>query len=300
MHKTARFGNEALEFISGCKPDQPFCLSLSFNAVHARDKEAREYPPDDRDAQLYDDKQMPVPPLATDEAWRRLPSDMQECEGRVRWKLRFDTPEKTQAILRDYYRLITGVDREVGRIVEALENAKLADNTVIVFTSDNGYALGDRGMADKWFMYEEDIRVPLVVVDPRLSSSLRGRTVDAMTLNVDIPPTLLELAGVSVPSSMQGRSLMPMIEDNRTPKDWRTDFFYEHHFSGAVSIPSTEGVRTEQFAYLRWIDANPVGEELYDLRSDPLEEKNLVNDPAYASTLDSLRKRWAVLKEQAK
>jgi arylsulfatase A-like enzyme len=298
-HKTAKFGNEALEFIAGCTPKQPFCLSISFNAVHARDGQPREFWPDARDERLYDDVTMPVPPLATDEAWRRLPSFVQECEGRIRWKRRFDTPEKMQSILRDYYRLITGVDREVGRIIEALQSAELADNTVIIFTSDNGFVLGDRGMADKWFMYEEDIRIPLVVYDPRLPKMLEGRTNDAIVLNVDIAPTLLELAHVPIPESMQGRSLVPIVEQNETPKNWRTSFFYEHHYSGAADIPSIEGVRTEHMAYMRWVDAKPVVEELYDLDRDPLEEKNVVADPQYQTQLDDFRKQWTMLKEQS-
>ncbi len=299
-HKTARFGNEALEFLSGCTPGKPFCLSLSFNAPHARDGQPREYPPDPRDEHLYDGLLMPVPPLATDEAFRRLPPFVQDSEGRKRWKRRFDTPNRAQSTIRDYYRLITGIDREVGRIVEALEHGKLSENTVILFTSDNGYALGDRGMADKWFMYEEDVRIPLIVYEPRQPRASRGRKIEAMTLNVDFAPTLLDLAGLPIPASMQGRSLLPVLENDRTPKDWRTDFFYEHHFSGPAAIPASEGVRTEDWAYMRWTDAKPLVEELYDLRSDPREVANLVNDPMFAKELDTLRARWATLKEESK
>ncbi|HEX4149484.1 MAG TPA: sulfatase/phosphatase domain-containing protein, partial [Pirellulales bacterium] len=247
----------------------------------------------------YDEVTMPVPPLATDEAFRRLPSFVQESEGRRRWQRRFDTPERNQSILRDYYRLITGLDREVGRIVAALESSKLAENTVILFTSDNGYALGDRGMADKWYMYDEDIRIPLIVYDPRLPSRLHGRQEDAMVLNVDFAPTLLDLAKAPIPSTMQGRSLVPFIENKPVPDDWRTEYFYEHDFGGGAKIPSVEGVRTKDWAYMRWVDAKPVVEELYDLRTDPLEEKNLVNDPAAAKMLESLRARWATLKKQS-
>lgn len=299
-HKTARFGDEAIEFIAGCTREQPFCLSLSFNAPHARDGQPREYPPDGRDAELYDDVTMPVSPLANDVAFRKLPLFVQTSEGRKRWQRRFSTPEQAQSILRDYYRLVTGIDREVGRIVAALEHAKLAEKTVIIFTSDNGYALGDRGLADKWFMYEEDIRVPLIVFDPRLSGGRRGRKVAAMALNVDLAPTLLDLAGLAPRASMQGRSLVPLLQYEQPPADWRTDFFYEHHFFGAVSIPAVEGVRSQRWAYMRWTDAQPVVEELYDLAADPLETKNLASDPAVREQLDLLRARWAVLKEQAR
>ncbi len=289
-HKTARFGNEALEFLGGCTKEKPFCLSLSFNAVHARDGKPREFEPDPRDEELYANVTIPVPKLATDEAFKRLPESVQKSEGRKRWGWRFDSPEKTQRILRDYYRLITGVDREVGRIVAELELRGLAGNTVIVFTADNGFALGDRGMADKWFMYEEDIRVPAFVFDPRMPKAAPGRRSKAMILNVDFAPTMLALAGVPVPPVMQGRSLVPHLK-GEPPKDWRTEFFYEHH-SVAARIPKSEGVRTERWKYLRWIAETPVKEELYDLQTDPLEEHNLLNDPKHTTLLAELRGKW--------
>jgi arylsulfatase A-like enzyme len=115
-----------------------------------------------------------------------LPEFVQKSEGHTRWKRRFATPEMYQQTVRDYYRLITGVDREVGRIVDELRQRKLADDTLIVFTADNGFFLGERGMADKWLVYEESIRVPLIVFDPRLPAKQRARTVDAMVLNIDL------------------------------------------------------------------------------------------------------------------
>ncbi len=289
-HKTARFGNEALEFLGGCTKEKPFCLSISFNAVHARDGKPREFEPDPRDEELYRDVTIPVPKLATEEAFLRLPESVQKSEGRTRWRWRFDTEEKTQRILRDYYRLITGVDREVGRILAELDQRGLADNTVIFFTGDNGFAFGDRGMADKWFMYEEDIRVPCFVFDPRSPKSAQGRRLPTMILNVDFAPTMLELAGVPVPAVMQGRSLVPLLR-GETPKDWRTEFFYEHH-SVAARIPKSEGVRTERWKYLRWIAESPVKEELYDLQADPLEEHNLLTDAKHATMLTELREKW--------
>jgi len=192
--------------------------------------------------------------------------------------------------MRDYYRLVTGIDREIGRIVAKLAERGLADNTVILFTSDNGWFAGERGLADKWLMYEESIRVPLVVFDPRLPRSQRGRTVDALTLNLDFAPTMLEMASVSVPAGMQGRSLSQLLQGSR-PADWRKDFFYEHDYSPKI-IPASEGIRTERWAYLRWLAPNPESEELYDILSDPLEQHDLAADPAYAPTLGALRAQW--------
>ena len=289
-HATARFGNEALQFLDGCTNAQPFCLSISFNSPHARDGKPREFQPDFRDEPLYAADQIPVPPTASDAWFRRLPGFVRTSEGRRRWERRFTTPEMFQQTMRDYYRLVTGIDREVGRIAAKLAEHGLASNTVIIFTSDNGWFAGERGLADKWLMYEESIRVPLIILDPRQPRSTRGRAVEAVTLNLDFAPTLLEMAGVSVPEGMQGRSLVPLLHGRR-PADWRKEFFYEHHY-GPKIIPPSEGIRTERWAYLRWLAPNPESEELYDIQRDPLEQHNLASDPAYAPTLGRLRAQW--------
>jgi len=289
-HATARFGNEALQFLEGCSSAQPFCLSISFNAPHARDGKPREFQPDPRDERLHVTDQIPVPPTANDDYFRRLPEFARASEGRRRWERRFATPEMFQQTMRDYYRLVAGIDREIGRIVAKLAERGLADNTVIVYTSDNGWFAGERGLADKWLMYEESIRVPLIIFDPRLRPAQRGRTVDAMTLNLDFAPTMLEMAGLQVPSGMQGRSLTPLLQGS-LPTDWRKDFFYEHHY-GPNMIPPSEGIRSERWAYLRWLAPNPESDELYDLQRDPFEQHNLANDPAYASRLGVLRTQW--------
>ncbi len=295
-HKTQIFGDQALEFVSAKDP-KPFVLQISFNAVHARDGKPREFTPDPRDEELYKDTAMPVPPLANEEAYGLLPKFVQDSEARKRWKPRYSTPEMAQATLRDYYRLVTGVDREVGRIVEELQKRDLAKNTVLVFTSDNGFALGDRGLADKWFMYEESIRVPLLIADLREKDASRCR-VESIVLNADIAPTLLDLAGAKIPKEMQGQSLVPFLK-RYIPMDWRQGFFYEHH-AGMKNIPPSEGVRSERFKYIRWLDPTPEGikegharaEQLFELDSDPLEKKDLAADPKYAQILDQSRKVW--------
>lgn len=290
-HATARAGGEALEFLEGSEAGKPFCLSISFNAPHARDGKPREFQPDLRDEALYADTVIPKPAAATDEFFQRLPDFVRTSEGRRRWERRFATDEMFQATMRDYYRLMTGIDREVDRIRDGLKKRGLADNTVIVFTSDNGWFAGDRGLADKWFPYEESIRLPLVIMDPRLPSGARGRNSVAMTLNIDFAPTLLAMAGLPVPERMQGRDLSPLLtgsDPQNPPPPWRTEFFYEHHFGPRI-IPPCEGVRGTRWSYLRWLAPNPESEELYDLENDPLESQNLAADPAHAETLARLR-----------
>jgi len=297
VHLTQRMGDQALEFLKAQDRKTPFCLSVSFKSPHAMDRAAREFPPDPRDEKLYEDVTIPVPKTAADKYFRALPEFAQQSEGRARWKLRFATSEQYQKVVRDYYRLITGMDREIGRIVAALEQLGLTDNTIIIFSSDNGFFLGERGMADKWLMYEESIRVPLIVSDPRLPPAQRGRGVAAMALNIDLAPTMLDYAGIKAPQTMQGRSLRPLVEGKSGA--WRKDWFYEHHTLPKI-IPPSEGVRTERWTYLRWMGVEPVIEELYDLQADPLQEHNLAGQAAHRDTLTRLRARWEQLRRELK
>jgi arylsulfatase A-like enzyme len=144
-------------------------------------------------------------------------------------------------------------------------------------------------------MYDESIRVPLLVIDPKTPAARRGVAHDAMTLNIDLAPTLLDYAGVRQPARMQGTSVRPLIH-GATPS-WRTDFFYEHLTLPKI-IPQSEGVRTERATYLRWLAAPDVVEELYDDGTDPSQQRNLASDPAHRETLDQLRERWAELRKQ--
>ena len=297
-HATARFGNQALEFLKGCTNNQPFCLSLSFNAPHARDGEKREFQPDLRDENRYATNQIPHPPTANREFFERLQPFVQKSEGHHRWTNRFATDEKFQRTMRDYYRLVTGIDREIGRIRNELAQRHLDGNTLIIFTSDNGWFAGDRELADKWLMYEESIRLPLVIYDPRLPPAQRGKTVDAMTLNLDIAPTILDIARLPVPKEMQGRSLFPLLITNAL-NDWRKEFFYEHHYAPEI-IPPSEGIRTERWSFIHWLPPNPEVEELYDLAVDPLEAHNLANDSQHAETLADLRARWRAYQQWLK
>ena len=298
IHLTKRMGDQALEFLKGCDCMTPFCLSVSFKCPHAMDAAPREFPPDPRDEKLYADAVIPVPKTAADSKYfRALPEFVQKSEGHRRWKRRYATPEQYQKVVRDYYRLVTGMDREVGRIVAALDKLGMADNTIIIFTSDNGFFLGERGMADKWLMYEESIRIPLIVYDPHLPKGRRGQVLAPMALNIDMAPTMLDYAGVAVPKRMQGRSLRPLVEGKNVK--WRTDWFYEHLTFPKI-IPPSEGVRSERWVYLRWVGPQPALEELYDLQTDPLEEHNLAGRPEHRETLARMRARWEQLRRELK
>jgi arylsulfatase A-like enzyme len=289
-HLTDITADSAVEFLRSADPVSPFALTVSFNAPHAADGDERQFFwPEALDGK-YSDVAIPDPPLSEPAFFEALPEFLRDASlNRVRWYWRFDTPEKAQAMTRGYLRMITGVDAAIGRILGELESLGIADNTIVLLMSDNGYFLGERGYAGKWLPYDLSIRVPLVVYDPRVEDHLRGSTPSLPALNIDIAPTLLDLAGVELPASMQGRSLTPLLT-GESPADWRTDFFIEHLFDHP-EIPKHEGVRGERYKYARYFEQAPVYEELYDLLADPLERINLAGDPDYLEILTRLRSR---------
>jgi arylsulfatase A-like enzyme len=179
---------------------------------------------------------------------------------------------------RNYFRTLLAVDDNLGRILDLLDELKLADDTVVVFTSDNGYYLGDHGLGDKRSAYDESLRIPMLVRYPRLIKP--GATHDAMVLNIDVAPTFLELAGVQTPASVQGRSFVPLLA-GQTPADWRKAWFYEYFFERGFSHPTILAVRTETHKLIRY-PGHDDWTELFDLKADPYEKKNLFNDPASA------------------
>jgi arylsulfatase A-like enzyme len=295
VHLTDLMGDQAVEFLDGCAAGTPFCLSMSFKAPHVEDLPP-DYPflPAPRYDALYEDVEIPRPPTADAEHFAALPEFLRNGEGRLRWSPRFDDAHYQESV-RKYYRLITGVDDVVGRIRDALVRLKLDGNTIVIFTSDNGYFLGDRGLTDKWTMHEQSIRTPMIVFDPRTAAAARIPRVERMTLNIDLAPTMLDLAGAPVPATMQGHSLRPLLSGEKI--QWRQDWFYEHLLEHP-GIPKCEGVRTARYKYVRWIQTDPRYEELYDLERDPLEEVNRVKDREYRVILERLRDRWREYRAQ--
>ncbi len=293
-HLTRIMGEQAIEFLNGCSQDRPFCLSISFKAPHVQDKDPRQFIYDRAYENLYSEVTITTPETANSFYFDALPEFLRTSEARRRWSIRFPDPKKFQESVKSYYRLITGVDVVIGKIRDRLKQLNYDNNTVIILTGDNGFYLGEYGLAGKWFPHELSIRVPFLVYDPRAPRKLRGLVLDQMALNVDIAPTILELANLSVPQQMQGRSLMPLLKGKK-PK-WRTEFFYEHPFEHKT-IARSEALRTQRFKYARYIDYNY--EELYDLKNDPAESINLAKDEKYQRALASLRKRCNELAKKA-
>jgi len=297
IHVTQKNENDALEFLRSRPQDKPFCLTLAFFATHAEDQNPKQYLPMPASMELYKDTVIPVPKTATDEHFRRLPPFVgnEKNEGRRRWHWRFDTPEKYQEYMKNYYRMATEVDTVCGRVLDELARQGVLDQTLVIFTTDNGYFHAEHGLADKWYPYEESIRVPLIVRDPRMTR--RGGTNDDFTLNVDLAPTILAAAAVTAPKTMQGRDIAPLYLAAAKPA-WRSEFFYEHGSIKNVDfIPASEALVRKDAKYLFWPDFKH--EELFDLRADSFEERNLAADPSQQSNLAELRKRFAELKAAA-
>lgn len=290
-HETDLVADRGVAFIAEQTKDRPFFLNLCFNASHAEDNDRRpgigHYPwPPSVDG-MYEDVTIPPPRLGDPALYEKHPDFLKASINRERFFWGYDTPEKYQTNLRAYFRMISGIDHAVGRVVAALEAAGLADNTIIVYSADNGYYLGDRGFQGKWSHYEESLRVALVIHDPRLPKGQRGRVVDAMALNLDLPATFLDWAGVTAPAVYEGRSLRPLVQERTVPADWRQHFFAEH-----VDLAPTltwEGIRGDRYVYARYFDQSPAYEFLHDLKADPDQLKNFAADPAHAETLKAMR-----------
>ena len=273
----------AVEFVRAQKPDKPFCLYLAHKAVHG------PFTPAERHKGLYADDKYPAPPKDD----RSGKPAITENAAKVAPKKK-ETPKKKDGpaakgdfgVMRNQMRCLMSIDEGVGELVRALEEAKQLDNTVFVFTSDNGYFWGEHGgLGDKRWAYEESIRIPLIVRYPRLVKP--GTALPQMVMNIDIAPTFLELGGVPIPADVQGKSLVPLLKGETS--GWRTamltEYFLEQNFP---RTPTWQSVRTERWKYIHYPD-HPEWDELYNLQTDPHELKNRIKDESVGGELKELR-----------
>lgn len=299
IHTTQRNLNDAMDFLKTRPTDKPFCLSVSFFATHAEDKHPEQYRYQPKSAKYYEDLDIPVPFTANDEYLKRLPNFIksEKNEGRNRWHWRFDTPEKYQKMMKGYFRMLTEVDEVIGNIVDELKRQGVYENTLIIFMGDNGYFHSEHQLADKWYPYNESVRVPLIIYDPRISKNKRNVDCDDIVLNIDIAPTILSAMRVDVPKIMQGEDLSELYLLGKN-KHWRKDFYYEHPVIGNIDfIPSSEALISEDYKYIYWPDYN--FEEFFDLRKDPYETDNLINNDLYKKEISKAKKRFEILKDKA-
>jgi arylsulfatase A-like enzyme len=203
---------------------------------------------------------------------------------------------KYQRYMQDYLACVQSVDDNVGRVLDWLDKNGLADNTIVIYTSDQGFYLGDKGMYDKRFMYEESLRTPFIIRWPGVIKP--GSVQKAMALNVDFAPTLLEIAGAAVPADMQGRSLVPLLRGDH-PADWRTSIYYRYyHDPGHHNTRAHYGVRTETHKLIYFWKKDQW--EMFDLTQDPDEQKNLYGNPAHRETAEKLKAELMRLKKEVK
>ena len=295
-------GDQTLFFLQNRSKERPFCLLMNFKAPH------RNWIPAPRFAHAFEDVDVPVPRTFDDkfegrpEALRKTDmaiADMPDFNDRgVPETLPRDERKKRnlQELVRNYYRTLLSVDENVGRVLEFMDKNDLTKNTVVFFTSDNGFFLGEHGLFDKRLMYEPSIRVPLLV---RYPGHTPAGSVDSkdMVLNVDFAPTMLELAGMPILPSMQGHSMVPLLEGKSAP--WRDAFLYEfYEFPDADHcVRKNRGVRTARWKLIQFWE-QPQEWEMYDLQNDPDEIHNLAGRKEFAKTMSELRAHLDELRKQ--
>lgn len=202
---------------------------------------------------------------------------------------------KYQRYIKDYLRCVASVDENIGRVLDYLERSGLSENTIVVYTSDQGFYLGEHGWFDKRFMYEQSLRLPLIVRYPREVPAAVNHS--DMVLNLDFAPTFLDFAGVAVPEEMQGRSLRPLLAGN-TPADWRRSIYYHYYeYPSWHMVKKHYGVRTERYKLIHFYDDIDTW-ELFDLQNDPDELRNLYDDPQYADVIAELKAELARLRAE--
>jgi len=284
--------------------EKPFMLMCHHKAPH------RRWEPDEKHATMYDDVKIPEPVTFNDDYGTRsaaareqkmsilhdlTPRDLKGVEPPEGLSEQELKQWKYQGYIKDYLRCIASVDDNVGRLLDYLDESGLAENTLVAYTSDQGFYLGDHGWFDKRFMYEESLRMPLVVRCPGLIEP--GSVNDDIVLNLDFAPTFLELAGVEKPDDMQGDSMQSLLR-GRGSKKWRKSMYYHYYEYPAVhSVKRHYGVRTKRHKLIHFyhdIDAW----ELYDLERDPHELNNIYDDPANAGLVKRLKRELERLRRK--
>jgi len=297
--------DSAIHWLTSRRSDKPFCLMVHHKAPHGPDIH------EPRHARLYADKTMPQPTTLHDDWATRLPLATEKCGGtkliNCTWrqdiyrKLMASAPKEKKArtaavyqqVIKGYLRLVASLDENVGRLLDWLDKANLRDNTIVIYTSDNGFFLGDHGMYNKMWMYEESMRIPLLVRWP--GAVKPGATNGDLVCMLDFAPTFLDIAGAKIPADLHGRSIRPLL-GGRTPGDWRQSVYY--HFFGGYGTRPHYGLRTKTHKLLHFPGFGD-GDywELFDLSEDADELTNIYaraeSKPIVArlrKTLDQRRK----------
>lgn len=294
----------SLAFLKDRPKDKPFFLMCHHKAPH------RPWDPDEKHKKMFENVQLPEPPTFNDdyatrsdaarEATMRIDRDLTARDVKEK------PPEglagealkkwKYQRYMRDYLACVASIDDNVGRLLDYLDKAGLANNTIVVYTSDQGFFLGEHNWFDKRFMYEESLRMPLLIRWPGKVKA--GSVNDGMILNVDFAPMMMDAAGLKAPADMQGRSFLPLLKGEK-PKDWRNSMYYRYyHYPMHHQVQPHYGLRTQRYKLIFFNKINQW--ELFDLEKDPYEIKNVYADPAHADTVKKLKDEMYRLKKELK
>jgi arylsulfatase A-like enzyme len=305
----------SIDWIRNRDKEKPLCLLCHHKAPH------RPWVPDDKHTLMYEDIDIPTPVTFDDDysnrasaaeaATMRIDRDLNATDLKQPVPTGLTPVEekhwKYQRYIKDYLRVVASIDDNVGRLLDTLDAEGLTENTVIIYTSDQGFFLGDHGWYDKRFMYEESLRMPFIVRYPR--EIIAGTVNQDIVLNVDFPATFLEIAGVEVPESFQGKSIHPLLQCE-TPEDWQTSLYYRYWMHKAHhNVYAHYGVRTLRYKLIYYYSdalgqAGAIDEtyepewELFDLESDPYEMHNVVDDPAYIAVVGELKDEMHRLQER--
>ncbi len=296
--------DKSLDWMKGRDKNKPFCLMTHHKAPH------RNWVPDARHAKMYEDETIPKP-VTFDDDWSGRGRAAHEQEMTIekhlnKQDLKVDPPAgltgqalkewKYQRFIKDYLRVIASIDDNVGRTLDYLDKDGLADNTIVIYSSDNGFFLADHGWFDKRFMYEHSQHVPFVVRYPAAVKA--GSVSEDLVINADFAETFLDFAAPPIPTDMQGRSLRPVLT-GAAPADWRKSVYYRYYeFPQPHHVQPHYGVRTAQHKLIYY---NTINEwELFDLTKDPNELKSVYDDPGYAQVRDELKAELNRLRAQLK
>ena len=293
----------ALEWMDGRDPNTPFLLMLHHKAPHG------DWVPDEKHAGMYEDIDIPLPETFNDDYATRTAqiANHRLHVGPKQWNLHFkrfgSLPEGMneqearewvyQRYMKDYLRCVASLDDNIGRVLEYLDRSGLSENTVVVYTSDQGFFLGDHGLYDKRFMYEQSLRMPLLIRYPK---EIRPNcTSDEIVLNLDFASTFLDYANAPIPGDLQGESLRAVAK-GVVSEDWRSAIYYRF-YEEAYGIGPHEGVRTRRYKLIHFLYGDE-GWELFDLQEDPDELRNLYGRPELRGLVNSLKAEMETLKEQ--
>jgi arylsulfatase A-like enzyme len=293
VHNSVWLAAKTREFLASVTPGQPFCLTVMYKSPH------HPYQPEYRDTALFKEVYIPKRKSDTPEAYANMAPHIME-KSLNRWCY-FDErkdKETRDNFEKNFLRCVVSLDRSVGEIMNSLNEFNLDENTIVIFLSDNGYLWGEHGLGGKWLLYEESIRVPIIIKWSGMPEKNKGKLLQQLVLNIDIAPTILEMAGIEIPKVMNGRSMLPLLKNPES--DFREDFFMEHDSVVVAEnpIPDSYGIRTKEWKYIRYVNVEPEVEEMYRLSADPLEMKNLINNEDFIQVKNDLRKRFEDYREK--